>query len=65
MITPLFASIEIKSPDLNILQAFLTLTTQGNPNSRAITAPWLISPPISVINPPIIGKYGLQPISVE
>ena len=56
MIIPLLASIEIKSPDLNILQAFLTLTTQGKPNSRAITAPWLIKPPISVISPPIKGK---------
>ena len=44
--------------------AFSTAIIQGSPYSLATTEPCESKPPISVTNPRMIGKMGLQPISV-
>ena len=40
----------ILCPSLISLVAFFTPTTAGKPYSRAITAPWVISPPTTIRN---------------
>ncbi len=65
IICPNPQSIKIMSPVLNSFEAPSTPTRQGRPYSLAITAPWDISPPISVASPESSGKYGLQPMSVR
>src|SRR5258706_9845422 len=54
-----------RCPSLINLVAFSTPTTAGKPYSRAITAPWVISPPTSVTRPLIDTNTGVQLGSVK
>lgn len=47
------------------LVAFTIPTTAGSPYSRAITAPWVISPPTSVTRPFMDTNNGVQLGSVK
>src|ERR1700676_209534 len=55
----------ILCPSLISLVAFSTPTTAGKPYSRAITAPWVISPPTSVTSPFMDTNNGVQLGSVN
>src|SRR5207249_362077 len=55
----------IRCPSLISLVAVSTPTTAGKPYSRAMTAPWVISPPTSVTRPLMDTNNGVQLGSVK
>jgi hypothetical protein len=55
----------IRCPSLISLVAFSTPTTAGKPYSRAMTAPWVLSPPTSVTRPLMDTNNGVQLGSVK
>ena len=57
--------MRIRCPSFIILVAFSTPTTAGKPYSRAITDPWVISPPTSVTRPFMDTNNGVQLGSVK
>src|ERR1041384_2746778 len=59
-IYPSVPCTRIRCPSFISLVAFSTPTTAGKPYSRAITAPWVISPPTSVTRPFMDKNNGVQ-----
>ncbi len=64
-IYPSVPCTRIRCPSFMSLVAFSTPTTAGKPYSRAITAPWVISPPTSVTRPFMNTNNGVQLGSVK
>lgn len=64
-IYPSVPCTRIRCPSFISWVAFSTPTTAGRPYSRAITAPWVISPPTSVTRPFMDTNNGVQPGSVK